>query len=54
VLEATDGSSRRVPAPVRGDDMTISGDGWTFRAAAGWVVREGARRGDYEAVRQQP
>jgi len=23
-------------------------------AAAGWVVREGARRGDYEAVRQQP
>jgi hypothetical protein len=35
---------------VRGDDVTISGDGWTFRAAAGWVVREGARRGDYEAV----
>jgi hypothetical protein len=28
--------------------------GWTFRAAAGRVVREGARRGDYEAVRQQP
>jgi hypothetical protein len=54
VLEATDGGSRRLPAPVRGDDVTISGDGWTFRAAAGWVVREGARRGDYEAVRQQP
>jgi hypothetical protein len=54
VLEATDGGSRRLPAPVRGDDMTISGDGWTFRAAAGWVVREGARRGDYEAVPQQP
>ena len=44
VLEATDGGSRRLPAPVRGDDVTISGDGWTFRAAAGWVVREGARR----------
>ena len=23
-------------------------------AAAGWVVREGARPGDYEVVRQQP
>jgi len=34
--------------------VTISGDGWTFRAAAGWAVREGARRGDYEAVRRQP
>jgi hypothetical protein len=54
VLETSDGRSRRVPAPVRRDDVTISGDGWTFRAAAGWVVREGARRGDYEAVRQQP
>ena len=54
VLVAPDGGSRRLPAPVRGDDVTISGDGWTFRAAAGWLVREGARRGDYEAVRQQP
>lgn len=53
VLEATDGRSWRLPAAVRGDDVTISGDGWTFRAAAGWVVREGARRGDYEAVRQR-
>ena len=54
VLEASDGGSRRLPAPVRSDAATISGDGWTFKAAAGWVVREGARRGDYEAVRQQP
>jgi hypothetical protein len=53
-LVATDGSSRRVPAPVRRDDGTFAGDGWTFKAAAGWVVREGARRGDYEVVRQQP
>ena len=29
-------------------------DGWTFKAAPAWVVREGARRGDYEVVRQQP
>jgi acetyl esterase/lipase len=54
VLVAPDGGSRRLPAPVRGDDATISGDGWTFKAAPGWVIREGARRGDYEVVRQQP
>ena len=45
----------RAPAiqPVA-DAATISGDGWTFKAAPGWVIREGARRGDYEVVRQQP
>ena len=53
VLVASDGRTRRVPAPVRRDDGTFSGDGWTFKAAAGWTVREGARRGDYEVVRQQ-
>lgn len=54
VLVASDGGSRRVAAPVRRDDVTVAGDGWTFKAAPGWVVREGARRGDYEVVRQQP
>jgi len=54
VLVASDGSSRRVPAPVRRDDGTFAGDGWTFKAAPGWMVREGSRRGDYEVVRQQP
>ena len=54
VLVATDGSSRRVSAPVRRDDGTLAGDGWTFRAAPGWLIREGPRRGDYEVVRQQP
>jgi hypothetical protein len=53
VLIATDGSTRRVPAPVPGDDTKISGDGWTFTAAAGWVIRKGPRPGDYEVVRQQ-
>jgi hypothetical protein len=53
VLLASDGRSRRVPAPVRRDDGTFFGDGWTFTAAPGWTVREGARRGDYEVVRQQ-
>jgi hypothetical protein len=52
VLVASDGGSRRVPAPVRRVDGTLSGDGWTFTPAPGWIVREGPRRGDYEVVRQ--
>jgi hypothetical protein len=54
VLIASDGRSRRVSAPVRRDDVTFTGDGWTFKVAPGWVVREGPRPGDYEVVRQQP
>ena len=53
VLVASDGGARRVPAPVRRDDVTFSGDGWTFKTAPGWVVREGPRPGDFEVVRQQ-
>ena len=53
VLIASDGRSRRVSAPVRRDDATFAGDGWTFKAAAGWFIREGARPGDYEVVPQQ-
>lgn len=52
VLVSTDGRTRRLPAPVRGDGTTIAGDGWTLKAAPEWVVRDGARRGDYELVRQ--
>src|SRR5918996_3889415 len=54
VLIASDGRTRRIPAPVRRDDVTFTGDGWTFKAAGGWAIREGARQGDYEVVRQQP
>ena len=54
VLETSDGRSRRLPAPVPGDASTISGDGWTFTAGAGWMIGEGPRPGDYEAVRQVP
>jgi hypothetical protein len=52
VLVASDNSSRRVPAPVRRDEVTADGDGWTFKAAPGWIVREGARRGDFEVARR--
>jgi hypothetical protein len=51
VLVASDGASRRVPAPKRRDDGTVFGDGWTVKPAPGWIVREGARRGDFEVVR---
>jgi len=54
VLIATDGGTRRLPAPVPGDDATIAGDGWTLQAGPGWVIRAGARMGDYELVRRQP
>jgi hypothetical protein len=54
VLISTDGRTRRLPAPVRRDEVTADGDGWTLKAASGWVVREGARRGDFELVRRQP
>ena len=51
VLVASDGSWRRVPAPQRRDSVTFYGDGWTFKAAPGWVIRDGPRRGDYQVVR---
>jgi hypothetical protein len=51
VLVSTDGRMRRLPAPVRRDDTTISGDGWTLKVAPGWVVRDGARQGDFELVK---
>jgi hypothetical protein len=53
VLVSSDGRTRRLPAPVRRDDISVDGDGWKVKAAPGWVVREGARRGDYELVRRQ-
>jgi len=53
VLLASDGQSRSVPAPVSRDDGAVAGDGWTFTPAAGWIVREGARRGDFEVDRKQ-
>jgi hypothetical protein len=52
VLVESEGSVRRVPAPVRRDDTTLAGDGWTFTVKPGWVIREGPRGGDYEVVRQ--
>jgi hypothetical protein len=52
VLVSTDGRTRHLPAPSRRDETTISGDGWTLKVAAGWVIRPGARQGDFELAKQ--
>ena len=51
VLLESSGNVRRVSAPVRRDDATVVGDGWTFTVKPGWAIREGSRRGDFEVVR---
>jgi hypothetical protein len=52
VLVLTDGSARAVAAPIRQDETTFTGDGWSVKVAPGWVVREGVRKGSYEVVKQ--
>ena len=53
VLVATDSRTRWVPAPRIDGTGVVSGDGWAFRPAPGWVVREGPRPGDDELVQQR-
>lgn len=52
VLVSSDRSTRSVPAPVRVDGSSITGDGWTLTLAPGWVVRPGPRQGDYLVVHE--
>jgi hypothetical protein len=52
VLEASDGVPLRLPRPCAATMRPSPGIGWTFTAAAGWVIRDGARPGDYEVVRR--
>lgn len=52
VLVSSDGRRRFLARPVLSDSTTVSGVGWSFKAAPGWVIRPGARRGDFELVRQ--
>lgn len=53
VLVSDDGQTLTVPVPANVDGMTLSGDGWTLTLAPGWVVRPGARSGDYQVVRER-
>ena len=41
-----------VPAPASVQGPTVKGDGWTLTLAAGWIIRPGARRGDFQLVRE--
>ena len=52
VLVTSDNASLRLPAPVRTDGTTLSGDGWTVQLADGWGVQPGTRAGDVEVVRR--
>lgn len=52
VLVSSDGSSRRVAAPVQLDKTTFSGDGWKLYLSPGWTVKEGERMGSYEVVKE--
>jgi hypothetical protein len=51
VLVARDGSKRRVAGPIRFDEKTFKGNGWTLTVANGWAVRETTQSGKFEVVK---
>ena len=53
VLMSGDRSTIAVPATASIAGVELSGDGWTLKLAAGWVVRPGIRPGDFVVVRDQ-
>ncbi|SRR6266542_779309 len=52
VLVSSDGSSRRVAAPIKLDDTTFSGDGWKLYLSPGWIVKKSERKGSFEVVKE--
>lgn len=52
VLVSSDGSFRRVAAPIKLDETTFSGDGWKFYLSPGWIVKETERKGSFEVVKE--
>ena len=53
VLMSADQSTVAVPAPASVTGAELAGDGWTLKLAPGWVVRPGARSGDFVVIRDQ-
>jgi len=51
VLVLTKGAVLHLTTPFRTSGSTLSGEGWTITLAAGWTVRPGKRRGDFEIVK---
>jgi hypothetical protein len=52
VLVSADERTLTLPAPKPVEGKTVEGDGWNVTVADGWIVRAGARAGDYEVVRE--
>ncbi len=53
VLVSSDGSKRRLAAPIRIDEKTFKGDGWTLIVGDGWTVKESIPQGKYEVVMKE-
>lgn len=53
VLVASDGSKRILAAPIRVDEKTFKGDGWTLVVGDGWAVKENLPHGKYEVVKKE-
>ena len=52
VLMSADRSKLTVPGPWTIDGATVSGEGWTLKLAAGWVLRRGTRDGEFAVVKE--
>ena len=53
VLVSSDGSKRILAAPIRIDEKTFKGDGWTLIVGDGWAVKESIPQGKYEVVKKE-
>lgn len=53
VLVSSDGSKKRVAAPIRVDEKTFKGDGWTLIVGNGWIVKEIVSQSKYEVVKKE-
>jgi hypothetical protein len=51
VLVSADRATLTLPAPVKTEGTTITGDGWTIMLAPGWTVQPGSRPGDFRIVK---
>lgn len=51
MLESSDNTTLRLEAPFTQEGSTLTGTSWKVTLAPGWIVRPGARTGDFEVVR---
>jgi hypothetical protein len=53
VLVSSDGSKRILAAPIRIDEKTFKGNGWTLIVGDGWTVKKSIPQGKYEVVKKE-